>query len=120
MSGCALVFAYRKFQLRAKGLLFFYLLLSALVLFGCLSAARTPIASMLGSDLAVGIAFTLFLFGVLQLELGAGSPRYPGVAHRFAGFSFMFSTFPCCSFFGRGPFRRRGGSPMECTCFMGA
>ena len=88
MSGCALVFAYRKFQLRAKGLLFFYLLLSALVLFGCLSAARTPIASMLGSDPAVGIAFTLFLFGVLQLELGAGSPRYPGVAHRFAGFSY--------------------------------
>jgi len=88
MSGCALVFACRKFQLRAKGLLFFYLLLSALILFGCLSAARTAIAPMLGRDLVVGIAFTLFLFGVLQRELGAGSRHYLGVAHRFAGFSY--------------------------------
>src|SRR5207302_5645593 len=90
MSGCALVFAYCKFQLRTKSTVFFFLFLvvSVLVLFGCLSAARTSIASMLGSDLAVGIAFTLFLFGVLQLELGAGSPHYLGVAHRFAGFSY--------------------------------
>ena len=88
MSGCVLVFVCSKFQLRAKTLVFSYLLLSALVLFGCLSTARTSIASVLGSDLAVGIAFTLFLFGVLQLELGAGSHHYLGVAHRFAGFSY--------------------------------
>src|SRR6266446_98042 len=88
MSGCALVFACSKFQLRTKSAVFFYLLLSAIILFACLSAARATIASMLGSDLAVGIAFTLFLFGVLQRELGAGSRHYLGVAHRFAGFSY--------------------------------
>lgn len=88
MSGCALVFACSKFQLRTKSVVFFYLVLSVLVLFVCLSAARTSIASMLGSDLAVGIAFTLFLFGVLQLELGAGSHPYLSVAHQFAGFSY--------------------------------
>jgi peptidoglycan/LPS O-acetylase OafA/YrhL len=88
MSGCALVFACSKFQLRTKSAVFFYLVLSVLVLFGCLSAARTSIASALGSDLAVGIAFTLFLFGVLQLKLAASSDHYLSVAHRFAGFSY--------------------------------
>jgi len=88
MSGCALVFACSKFQLRTKIAVFFYLLLSAIILCACLSAARTSIASMLGTDLAVGIAFTLFLYGILQLELGAGSRHYLGFAHRFAGFSY--------------------------------
>src|SRR5207248_10027604 len=88
MSGCALVFACSKFQLRTKSVVFFYLLLSVLVLFVCLSATRTSIASALGSDLAVGIAFTLFLFGVLQLKLAASSDHYLGAAHRFAGFSY--------------------------------
>src|SRR5438445_2297288 len=67
MSGCALVFACSKFQFRTKSVVFFYLLLSVLVLFVCLSAARTSIASMLGSDLSVGIAFLLFLVGVSHL-----------------------------------------------------
>ena len=88
MSGCALVFACSKFQLRTKSVVFFYLVLSVLVLFVCLSAARTSIASALGSDLAVGIAFTSFLFGVLQLKLAASSDHYLSVAHRFAGFSY--------------------------------
>ncbi|PYT61230.1 MAG: hypothetical protein DMG46_04880 [Acidobacteria bacterium] len=30
----------------------------------------------------------MFLFGVLQFELGAGSTYYLGAAHRFAGFSY--------------------------------
>ena len=104
MSGCALVFVCSKFQLRAKCLVFSYLLLSALVLFGCLSAARTSVVSALGSDLAVGIAFTLFLFGVLQLELGAGSHHYLGVAHRFAGFSYSLYVlhFPLLLFLRAG------------------
>lgn len=88
MSGCALVFAYCKFRLRAKGTVLCYLVLSAIILLVCLSAARTSTVSMLGSDLAVGIAFTLFLFGVLQLQIGAGFHRYLGAAHRFAGFSY--------------------------------
>jgi len=88
MSGCALVFAYARFQLPARSWLFFYLLTSAVFLCGCLIAARTSIAAALGNDLAVGIGFTLFLFGVLQLKLGAGSSRYLSAAHRFAGFSY--------------------------------
>ena len=88
MSGCALVYGCSKFQLQTKITVFLCLLLSAIILFACLSAARTSFASMLGSDLAVGIAFTLFLFGILQLELGARSRHYLGVAHRFAGFSY--------------------------------
>jgi len=87
-SGCALVFAYRRFQLQTKVSRFIYLLISSVFLFGCLTAARTLTAAALGSDLAVGIAFTLFLFGVLQLELGVDSTRYLGAAHRFAGFSY--------------------------------
>lgn len=88
MSGCALVFAHAKLQLRAKRWLFLYLLASSVILWSCLVAARTSGAAVLGNDLAVGIAFTLFLFGVLQLEFGAGSSPYLGAAHRFAGFSY--------------------------------
>jgi len=87
-SGCALVFACRRFQLRTKVSLFFYLVLSSVFLFGCLTAARTSTAAALGSDLAVGIAFALFLFGVLQLELGVDATQYLGAAHRLAGFSY--------------------------------
>jgi len=88
MCGCGLVFTYSEFQLRGKGQVFFYLLTSSLILCGSLIAARTTIGALLGSDLSVGIAFTLFLFGVLQLEVGAGSSHYLGAAHRFAGFSY--------------------------------
>jgi len=88
MSGCVLVFAYANFPLRAKGWLSFYMLLSFLALLASLTAARTSISSALGSDLVVGVFFTLFLFGVLQFELGAGSTYYLGAAHRFAGFSY--------------------------------
>src|SRR2546426_427670 len=88
MSGCALVFACGKFQLRAKVWLFLYLFIASIIFWSCLVAARTSIAAVLGTDLAVGIAFALFLFGVLQLELGAGSSRYLSAAHRFAGFSY--------------------------------
>ena len=88
MSGCGLVFIWSRFQLRAKGQLFSYLVTSFLILCGSLIAARTSVAALLGSDLSVGIAFTLFLFGVLQLEVGAGSSQYLRAAHRFAGFSY--------------------------------
>jgi peptidoglycan/LPS O-acetylase OafA/YrhL len=88
MCGCGLVFTDAGFRLRAKGRLFFYLVTSALMLCGSLIAARTSIVTLPGSDLFVGIAFTLFLFGVLQLEVGAGSSRYLGAAHRLAGFSY--------------------------------
>jgi peptidoglycan/LPS O-acetylase OafA/YrhL len=88
MSGCALVLAYGRFPLQARNRLFPYLITFSLVLCGSLASARTSFTGTLGSDLAVGIAFTLFLFGVLQLELGAGSPRFIHAASRLAGFSY--------------------------------
>lgn len=88
MCGCVLVFAYSKFRLRTNSGLFLYLLASALVLCGTLFEARTSNSAVLGSDLAVGTAFMLFLFGILQLEIGANSPRYAGTTRQFAGFSY--------------------------------
>jgi peptidoglycan/LPS O-acetylase OafA/YrhL len=88
MSGCALVLAYSRFRLRAKGGLIFYMLASFLILSGCLLAARRSSGLLVGSDLAVGIAFALFLFGVLQLESGAGPARYSEISHLFAGYSY--------------------------------
>lgn len=43
---------------------------------------------MLGSDLAIGIAFSLFLFGVLQVQIGAPGRYYSQIAHVLAGFSY--------------------------------
>lgn len=88
MSGCVLVFAYSKFRMRTNSWLFLYVFASFLVLWGTLVKARTSTSAVLGSDLAVGIAFTLFLFGILQLGIGANSPRYSGAARQFAGFSY--------------------------------
>lgn len=86
--GCALVFAYSRIRLQAKSQLTAYALASSLILGGCLFSARASAGSVLGSDLAVGTAFTLFLFGVLQFEWGAGFPSYSNAARRFAGFSY--------------------------------
>jgi peptidoglycan/LPS O-acetylase OafA/YrhL len=88
MSGCVLVFVHARFKLRARRWQVLYFLTSALVLLGCLVAARTSNANVLSSDLAVGIAFAFFLSGFLQLEMCANSPRYSGAAHLFAGFSY--------------------------------
>jgi peptidoglycan/LPS O-acetylase OafA/YrhL len=43
---------------------------------------------VLGSDLGVGIAFSLFLFGVLQTDIPTGHGFYPRTAHTIAGFSY--------------------------------
>jgi peptidoglycan/LPS O-acetylase OafA/YrhL len=88
MAGCILVIAYSRFRLSKLAWLILYLLFSSLALFVCLAAARARDSSVLGSDLALGLAFTLFLFGILQLEFGTGSDYYPRSAHRFAGFSY--------------------------------
>jgi peptidoglycan/LPS O-acetylase OafA/YrhL len=88
ISGCALVFAYSRMRLRAPGKVIAYILASSVILGVCLLSARTANGSALGSDLAVGIAFTLFLFGILQLEAGASSPSYANAARFFAGFSY--------------------------------
>lgn len=88
ISGCVLVFAYSRMRLQAKSGVIAYLLAATVILGGCLLSARAANGSALGSDLAVGIAFTLFLFGILQFEAGASSPSYTNTARFFAGFSY--------------------------------
>ena len=70
LAGTVLVVAYSRFPLRSKGLLITYVVASLVVLLACFIAARTGKSFMLGSDLAVGIGFALFLFGVLHMNFG--------------------------------------------------
>jgi peptidoglycan/LPS O-acetylase OafA/YrhL len=88
MSGCVLVFAYSRLRLRTNFRLFLYLMASFFVFWGTLFEARTSTSTVLGSDLGVGIAFALLLFGILQLEIRANSPRYMGISRQLAGFSY--------------------------------
>ncbi len=88
ISGCVLVFAYSRMRLQAKSGVIAYLLAATVILGGCLLSARAANGSALGSDLAVGVAFTLFLFGILQFEAGASSLTYTNTTRFFAGFSY--------------------------------
>jgi peptidoglycan/LPS O-acetylase OafA/YrhL len=88
LAGCGLVLAYSRIQSAAKRWLIPYAAVSALALAGCLVCARTQRFAPFGTDLAVGIAFALFLFAVLYVELGARSARYHEAARFFAGFSY--------------------------------
>src|SRR5580692_1292530 len=66
LAGAVLVLAFSNCGFLEKRRLILYFLVSSLVLSACLGAARTGYSVVLGSDLGVGIAFGLFLFGVLQ------------------------------------------------------
>jgi peptidoglycan/LPS O-acetylase OafA/YrhL len=88
LSGTVLVVAYSKCPLRSRGQLAFYAVVSWLVLSACLIAARTGKSAVLGSDLAVGIGFALFLFGVLHMNFRAGGAVYSRIARVLAGFSY--------------------------------
>jgi peptidoglycan/LPS O-acetylase OafA/YrhL len=88
LAGTALVVAYSKCPIRSKGLLVCHVIVSVVVLSTCLIAARTGKSALLGSDLAVGVGFALFLFGVLHMNFGAGGSNYSRIAHWLAGFSY--------------------------------
>lgn len=88
LAGAVLVLAFSNCGFLGKGWLILYFLVSSLVLSACLGAARTGYSVVLGSDLGVGIAFSLFLFGVLQMDIGTGHGFYPRTAHTIAGFSY--------------------------------
>lgn len=88
MAGCLLVIAHSKFQLRSGWRLVLYTLASSLAFAACLAAARTGRLAAIGTDLPVGITFTLFLFGVLHMDFGDRIRHYPSVSHLFAGFSY--------------------------------
>jgi peptidoglycan/LPS O-acetylase OafA/YrhL len=121
ISGCALVFAYSRMRLRAQGVVIVYMLASSVILGGCLLAARTVNGSALGSDLAVGIAFTLFLFGILQFEAGAGSPSYANTGRFFAGFSYSLYVlhFPLLLFLRAWIVPEQRWQPTAANCALG-
>lgn len=88
LAGCGLVFAYRYFRLEQKTALVLYLFVFTTSFSICLFAARMDRLPPRSSDLLVGLAFTFFLFGALQLELGPGQKRYARIAHFLSGFSY--------------------------------
>jgi len=88
LSGTVLVLAYSKCMLSSKSWLVPYTLASSVALALCLVAARTARSLVLGSDLAVGIAFSILLFAVLQMNFGAAGSFYSRIARFLAGFSY--------------------------------
>jgi peptidoglycan/LPS O-acetylase OafA/YrhL len=88
MAGCTLVFAYSAFPSLPHRRLTLFGMVSSLLLLSCLTAARFGKLPALASDVSMGLAFTLFLFGVLHLNFGGESPHYRKAARFFAGFSY--------------------------------
>jgi peptidoglycan/LPS O-acetylase OafA/YrhL len=88
LSGTALVFAYSKWIISSKISLILYTLISSALLALTLVAARTGNSVVLGNNLSVGLAFSLFLFAVLQWGHGARGAFYAGIARFLASFSY--------------------------------
>jgi peptidoglycan/LPS O-acetylase OafA/YrhL len=88
LAGCILVLAYSKIRLESRTSLILYLLISSLALSLCLAAARSGKVVVLGTDLSVGFAFTLFLFGILQMDGRSPQRYYAKTARVFAEFSY--------------------------------
>jgi len=77
-----------------------YILVTSIILISCLVAARLGKSEMLGADLPVGLAFALFLFGILQTDFSMRSGTYANLARFFAGFSYSLYVlhFPAVLF----------------------
>lgn len=89
LAGFVLVVACARFTISARPVQLACLFLSGLILGAALAAARLEKLSSLNSDLAVGLAFSVFLFAVLQLDFRtAQKGAYLRSAHLFAGFSY--------------------------------
>jgi peptidoglycan/LPS O-acetylase OafA/YrhL len=86
--GVVLVFAYSNCRFSKRPWLILYTLISSIVLSVCFTAERTRHVPLLGNDLAIGVAFGLVLFAVLQIEAGAENQLYRRIAHFLAGFSY--------------------------------
>lgn len=85
LAGCLLVIIYSRVSALTFARLIPCGLFSFFVFSACLVAARTGSWAPFGSDVAVGASFTLFLFAVLQLDLGT---RHSAPARVFADFSY--------------------------------
>jgi peptidoglycan/LPS O-acetylase OafA/YrhL len=88
MAGCILLMAYSKLRELPKRWVAIYILVTSIILISCLVAARLEKSQVLGADLSVGLAFALFLFGILQIDFSMRSHTYASVARFFAGFSY--------------------------------
>ena len=101
LAGCGLVFLYSKVQIRSRFAALGLVCLFSVLAGGALAFSRVRQWDPLLIDLEVGFAFTLFLFALLQFEVGENSAGYSAVAHRLAGFSYSLYVlhFPFLLFF---------------------
>ena len=100
MAGCVLLMAYSKLREFPKRWVAPYIVVSSIILISCLVAARLGTSRMLGADLPVGLAFALFLFGILQIDFRVRFHAYANLARFFAGFSYSLYVlhFPALLF----------------------
>jgi peptidoglycan/LPS O-acetylase OafA/YrhL len=88
LTGTVLVFANANWRFQAKSWLNLYALATILLLAASLISARTGRSVILGSDLCVGITFSMFLFAVLQMDMEKVGSVYSRAAQFLAGFSY--------------------------------
>ncbi|MBZ5527158.1 MAG: acyltransferase family protein [Acidobacteriia bacterium] len=88
MAGSALVIAHLRAERLAGRWLSLWLLCSSLAVSACLLLVRMGHFQGAGSDILLGLTFTLFLLGVLQVKLGARNERYQALAGFSAAFSY--------------------------------
>jgi peptidoglycan/LPS O-acetylase OafA/YrhL len=101
LAGCALVFLYSKIKLRPKSAALAMLCFFSVLAGVSLAVARVQQWDPILSDLELGFVFTLFLFALLQYQVGEDSSPYSAAAHCFAGFSYSLYVlhFPFLLFF---------------------
>ena len=99
-AGCVLLVAYSRLREFPKRWVAPYILVTSIILVACLVAARLGKSQMLGADLPVGLAFALFLFGILQIDFAMTYRTYANLARFFAGFSYSLYVlhFPAVLF----------------------
>jgi peptidoglycan/LPS O-acetylase OafA/YrhL len=119
LAGCVLVIFHARLRIQALARLIPYALISFFVFSACLVAARTGRFGVLGNDLAVGLAFTLFLFSVLQMDIGT---RHGGQARTFADFSYSLYVlhFPLLLFIRAWAAPPLGWQPNTAHVILGA
>ena len=88
ISGSALVLVHAKFSLRRQVRAGFFAGVTFALLCVCLILARTRQAGLGSFDLLLGVAFALFLFCILQMDLKIQSGWSGRVSRLFAGFSY--------------------------------
>jgi peptidoglycan/LPS O-acetylase OafA/YrhL len=89
LAGFAVVLVWSRLKLLSAGARVAYLVFSSAALMAALTAARLGKLAPQGADLAVGLVFAAFLYGVLQLDFKVlADGIYLRGAHLFAGFSY--------------------------------